>query len=117
MPRIYTRTDVRARGARKFFQIVALRIQPQRVDKLQAGADKSDTMKEAVKEIARHAMPGSFIVANERVSCCNYESLRSLKQYKIISVEQLQKFDPPGKNKLFDNLGNYSFIRGCKVDL
>jgi hypothetical protein len=87
-----------------------LRIQPQRVDKLQAGADKSDTMKEAMKEIARHAMPGSFIVANERVSCCNYESLRSLKQYKIISVEQLQKFDPPGKNKLFDNLGNYSEI-------
>ncbi|XP_011330205.1 uncharacterized protein LOC105275216 isoform X2 [Ooceraea biroi] len=78
----------------------------EKIDKLHTGAahDKSNMVKEAVMEIARHAMKGSFIVANERVSCCSYETLLRLKQYKIISVEQLQKFDPPGKNKLFDNL-------------
>lgn len=62
-------------------------------------------VKEALKEIAKHSAPGSYIVANNRARCCNFESLQELKQYKVISVEQLQKFDPPGKNKLLNNLG------------
>lgn len=62
---------------------------------------------EALKEIAKHSAPGSYIVANNRARCCNFESLQELEQYKVISVEQLQKFDPPGKNKLFNNLGMY----------
>lgn len=79
------------------------------MDKLQTGVDKTNMVKEALKEITRHTVPGSYIVANDRARCCNYESLQSLRQYKIISVEQLQKFDPPGKSKLLDNLGNYLF--------
>lgn len=62
-------------------------------------------VKEALKEIEKHSAPGSYIVANNRARCCNFESLQELKQYKVISVEQLQKFDPPGKNKLLNNLG------------
>jgi len=75
------------------------------MDKLQTGVDKSNMVKEALKEITRHAIPGNYIVANDRARCCSYESLRSLRQYKIVSVEQLQKFDPPGKSKLLNNLG------------
>lgn len=67
-------------------------------------------VKEALKEIVKHTVSGSYIVANDRVCCCSYESLQSLRQYKIISIEQLQKFDPPGKSKLLDNLGNYSSL-------
>lgn len=62
-------------------------------------------VEEALKEIVQHAAPGSFIVANGRARCCSYESLQELKQYKVISVENLQKFDPPGTNNLFNNLG------------
>ncbi|KAL0104259.1 hypothetical protein PUN28_017171 [Cardiocondyla obscurior] len=75
-----------------------------KIDKLQAGVDKSNMVKEALKEIVKHTVPGSYIVANERAYCCSYEVLQNLRQYQIISVEQLQKFDPPGKNKLLDNL-------------
>ncbi|XP_011642183.1 uncharacterized protein LOC105430357 [Pogonomyrmex barbatus] len=78
--------------------------EPQKIDKLQTGVDKSNMIKEALKEIARHIVPGSYIVASDRACCCSYESLQSLRQYKIISVEQLQKFDPPGKSKLVNNL-------------
>lgn len=67
-------------------------------------------VKEALKEIVKHTVPGSYIVANDRVCCSSYESLQSLRQYKIISIEQLQKFDPPGQSKLLDNLGNYSSL-------
>lgn len=67
-------------------------------------------VKEALKEIVKHTVPGSYIVANDRVCCCSYESLQNLRQYKIISIEQLQKFDPPGKSKLLNNLGNYSSL-------
>lgn len=68
-------------------------------------------VEEALKEMARHTVPGSYIVANNRACCCSYESLQRLKQYKVIDVEQLQKFDPPGRSKLLDNLGNYSPLR------
>lgn len=62
-------------------------------------------VEEALKEIVQHAAPGSFIVANSRARCCSYESIQELKQYKVISVEDLRKFDPPGTNNLFNNLG------------
>ncbi|KAG7203326.1 hypothetical protein KM043_010414 [Ampulex compressa] len=75
-----------------------------KVEKSQRGDEKCNMVKEALKEITRHTVPGSYIVANNRARCCNYESLQELKQYKVISVEHLQKFDPPGKNKLFNNL-------------
>ncbi|XP_012221348.1 uncharacterized protein [Linepithema humile] len=78
--------------------------EPQKIDKLQGGVNKSNMIQEALKEVVRHAIPGSYIVANNHVSCCSYESLQSLRQYKVISVEQLQQFDPPGKSKLLDNL-------------
>lgn len=67
-------------------------------------------VKEALKEIAKHSAPGSYIVANNRARCCSFELLQELKQYKVISVEQLQKFDPPGKNKLLNNLGMYILL-------
>ncbi|XP_011155469.1 uncharacterized protein LOC105192883 [Solenopsis invicta] len=80
--------------------------EPQKIDKLQTGDDKSNMVKEALEQITRHAASGSCIVANNRARCCNYESLQSLSiKYKIISVEQLQKYDPPGKSKLVNNLG------------
>lgn len=66
-------------------------------------------VKEALKEIAKHSAPGSYIVANNRARCCSFDLLQELKQYKVISVEQLQKFDPPGKNKLLNNLGMYIY--------
>lgn len=75
---------------------------------MQGDSGKCDMVKEALKEITKHTAPGSYIVANSRARCCSYESLQELKQYKVISVEQLQKFDPPGKNKLLNNLGTYS---------
>ncbi|XP_048514099.1 uncharacterized protein LOC105683282 isoform X2 [Athalia rosae] len=61
-------------------------------------------VEEALKEIVCHAVPGSFIVANSRARCCSYESLQELEQYKVISVENLQKFDCPGHNNLLNNL-------------
>ncbi|KAM0731755.1 hypothetical protein ACS0PU_001297 [Formica fusca] len=76
----------------------------QKIDKQQIGVNKCNMVKEALKEIVKHTVPGSYIVANDRVCCCSYESLQSLRQYKIISIEQLQKFDPPGQSKLLDNL-------------
>lgn len=78
-----------------------------KIDKSQGDADKCKMVKEALKEIEKHSAPGSYIVANSRARCCSFESLQELKQYKVISVEQLQKFDPPGKNKLLNNLGMY----------
>ena len=81
--------------------------QPIKVDKPQGDIDKCNMVKEALKEITKHSAPGSYIVANSRARCCSYEALQELKQYKMISVEQLQKFDPPGRNKLLNNLGMY----------
>lgn len=78
------------------------------MDKSQGEVDKCNMVKEALKEITKHSAPGSYIVANSRARCCNYELLQELKQYKVISVEHLQKFDPPGKNKLLTNLGMYN---------
>lgn len=84
-------------------------LQSVKTDKSQ-GVNKCNMIEEALKEIMQHTVPGSYIVANNRVCCCNYESLQSLREYKIISVEQLQKFDSPEKSKLLNNLGNYSFL-------
>ncbi|XP_046426025.1 uncharacterized protein LOC124182594 isoform X1 [Neodiprion fabricii] len=67
-------------------------------------AGKCGMVEEALKEVVRHAAPGSFIVANSRARCCSYESLQELKQFKVISVENLQKFDAPGTNNLLHNL-------------
>lgn len=75
------------------------------MDKPQGDVDKCNMVKEALKEITKHCAPGSYIVANNRARSCSYESLQELKQYKVISVEHLQKFDPPGKSKLLNNLG------------
>ncbi|XP_012174007.1 uncharacterized protein LOC100648772 isoform X1 [Bombus terrestris] len=88
--------------------------EPVKVDKSQGDVDKCKMVKEALKEIAKHSAPGSYIVANNRARCCNFESLQELKQYKVISVEQLQKFDPPGKNKLLNNLET---IWQCGVEI
>lgn len=82
-------------------------LQPQKTDKLQADINKCNMVEEALKEIMRHTVEGSYIVANNRVCCCSYDSLQSLRRYKIVDIEQLQKFDPPGKSKLLDNLGKY----------
>ncbi|OAD56951.1 hypothetical protein WN48_02476 [Eufriesea mexicana] len=78
--------------------------EPVKVDKSQGDIDKCNMVKEALKEITKHSAPGSYIVANNRARCCSFETLQELKQFKVISVEQLQKFDPPGKNKLLNNL-------------
>lgn len=78
--------------------------EPLKIEKSQGDIDKSSVVKEALKEIVRHSAPGSYIVANSRARCCSFELLRELKQYTVISVEQLQKFDPPGKSKLLNNL-------------
>ncbi|EFN82351.1 hypothetical protein EAI_01492 [Harpegnathos saltator] len=78
--------------------------EPQKMEKQRTGLDRCNMVEEALKEMVRHTVPGSYIVANNRAYCCSYESLQSLKQYKVISVEQLQKFDSPGKRRLQDNL-------------
>ena len=62
-------------------------------------------VEEALNEICAHAKPGSYLIANRRARCCNYESLKELKEYKVISIEDLQKYDTPGKNELLHNLG------------
>lgn len=67
-------------------------------------------IEEALQQVSSKAISGSCIVANDRASCCSYKSLQNLKQYKVISVEQLQKFDPPGESKLLYNLGNYLLL-------
>lgn len=81
------------------------------MDKQRAGLDRCNMVEEALRETMRHTVPGSYIVANDRACCCSYESLQNLKQYKVVSVEQLKKFDTPGKSKLLNNLGNYSPLR------
>ncbi|XP_020291091.1 uncharacterized protein LOC109858353 isoform X2 [Pseudomyrmex gracilis] len=78
--------------------------EPQKADKLQLGVSKHNMIEEALQQISSKALSGSCIVANDRASCCSYKSLQSLKQYKVISVDQLQKFDPPGESKLLYNL-------------
>ncbi|XP_011308880.1 uncharacterized protein [Fopius arisanus] len=62
-------------------------------------------VEEAIKVITKQVLPGSFLVANSRARCCNYESLQELKQYSVFSVEYLQKFDNPDHQKLLSNLG------------
>lgn len=62
-------------------------------------------VEEALNEISMHARPGSFLIANRRARCCNYESVKELQGYKVISLEDLQTYDPPGKNDLLSNLG------------
>ncbi|XP_043792904.1 uncharacterized protein LOC122715060 [Apis laboriosa] len=89
---------------RMWFHMIEAFPEPLKIDKSQCDIDKCNMVKEALKEIAKHSAPGSYIVANNRARCCSFELLQELKQYKVISVEQLQKFDPPGKNKLLNNL-------------
>ncbi|XP_063972769.1 uncharacterized protein LOC135160294 isoform X2 [Diachasmimorpha longicaudata] len=62
-------------------------------------------VEEAIKVITKQVLPGSFLVANRRARCCNYESLQELKQYGVFSVEYLQTFDGLGHQKLLGNLG------------
>lgn len=62
-------------------------------------------VEEALGQIRTHAMPGSFLIANRRTRSCNYESVKELQDYKVISIEDLQTYDPPGKNELLCNLG------------
>ncbi|XP_015602233.1 uncharacterized protein LOC107271126 [Cephus cinctus] len=78
--------------------------EPIKSDKSHIGSSRCGMVEEALKEIIQHVMPDSYIVANSRARCCSYESLQELKQYRVISVEHLQKLDPPGKNKLLNNL-------------
>ncbi|KAF7380095.1 hypothetical protein HZH66_014450 [Vespula vulgaris] len=78
--------------------------EPIKMDNVKKDVSKCSMVEEALKEITRHTVPGSYIIANNKARCCSYESLLELKQYKVISVEQLQKFDPPGKCKLLENL-------------
>ncbi|KAH0561331.1 uncharacterized protein LOC123264905 [Cotesia glomerata] len=65
---------------------------------------KSGMIEEAIKQIVNQVLPGSYIVANSRARCCNYEALQDLKQYRVFSVEHLQKFDTPDTHKLLNNL-------------
>ena len=67
-------------------------------------------VEEALKEICAHARPGSILLANERARCCNYESLKELKDYTVISIEDLKRHDPPEKNDLLSNLGKIHLI-------
>lgn len=62
-------------------------------------------VEEALNEIRAHAVPGSFLIANKRARCCNYESLKELQDYRVLCIEDLQTYDTPGKNELFANLG------------
>lgn len=89
-----------------FFTLI-LHFQPIKMDNVKKDVSKCSMVEEALKEITRHTVPGSYIIANNKARCCSYESLLELKQYKVISVEQLQKFDPPGKCKLLENLGKF----------
>lgn len=57
---------------------------------------KCGMVEEALSEIVKHVARGSYIVANGRARCCNYESVKELNQYHVISVEYLQKFDTNG---------------------
>ncbi|XP_058791625.1 uncharacterized protein LOC131664495 [Phymastichus coffea] len=65
---------------------------------------KCGMVEEALKEICAHAKPGSYLLANQRARCCNYESLQELKEYRVICIEDLQIYDTPGKNELLGNL-------------
>lgn len=66
---------------------------------------KCGMVKEAMKEISQQVLPGSNLIANNCARCCNYESLQDLKQYRVYSVEQLQKLDKSYGNNLLSNLG------------
>ncbi|CAD6235091.1 GSCOCG00007801001-RA-CDS [Cotesia congregata] len=63
-----------------------------------------NNISKAIKQIVNQVLPGSYIVANSRARCCNYEALQDLKQYGVFSVEHLQKFDTPDTHKLLNNL-------------
>lgn len=71
-------------------------------------------VEEALNEICDHAKPGSILITNKRARCCNYESLKELEEYQVINIEDLQKYDTPGKNELLGNLGlcfySYTFL-------
>lgn len=62
-------------------------------------------VEEALSEIIQHVLPGSYVVANGRARCCNYESVKELKQYAVLCVEYLQKFDSTNRNKFATTLG------------
>lgn len=66
-------------------------------------------VEEALNVICSHAKPGSYLIANQRARCCNYESLKELTEYKVICIEDLQIYDTPGKNELLGNLGECRF--------
>lgn len=72
---------------------------------------KNEAVEEALQQIRQHVVPESYIVANSKARCCNYESLLELKGYTVVSVEFLQKYDVPGKAEILKNLGktNYKF--------
>ncbi|XP_023247428.1 uncharacterized protein LOC106635802 isoform X2 [Copidosoma floridanum] len=72
--------------------------------KNQKQATKCGMVEEALKEICAHAKPGSYLIANKKARCCNYESLKELKDYKVVSLEGLQTHDTPGKNELLNNI-------------
>ncbi|XP_003428052.1 uncharacterized protein LOC100680094 isoform X1 [Nasonia vitripennis] len=61
-------------------------------------------VEEALNEIRAHAVPGSFLIANKRARCCNYEALKELQEYTVLCIEDLQTYDTPGKNELLANL-------------
>ncbi|KAK0095432.1 hypothetical protein PV326_008397 [Microctonus aethiopoides] len=65
---------------------------------------KCGMVEEAMKEISQQVLPGSDLIANNCARCCNYESLQDLKQYRVYSVEQLQKLDKSYGNNLMSNL-------------
>lgn len=75
------------------------------MNKAQENPNQCGMVEEALNEITQHVLPGSFIVANNKARCCNYESIKELQHYAVLNVEYLQKFDAPGKNKLLGILG------------
>ncbi|KAJ8681214.1 hypothetical protein QAD02_017001 [Eretmocerus hayati] len=65
---------------------------------------KCGMVEEALNEIRAHAKPGSYLIANKRARSCSYESLKELKDYHVISIEDLQMYDTPGKSELLSDL-------------
>lgn len=73
-------------------------------------------IEEALRVICSHIKPGSYVIANSKARCCNYESLKGLIDYKVISFEDLQIYDTPGKIDVLSNLGKCFNFKNKKKD-
>ncbi|XP_066587379.1 uncharacterized protein [Prorops nasuta] len=87
-----------------WFTIVQAATELTKEERAQFRINSNNIGEKVLKEIINHIQPGSYIVANNQARYCNYDNLSTLRQYKVFSVEQLQRFDPPGTTKLINNL-------------